>query len=264
MKRNLSILSVILLLNTLSVYGQVITGNIIDGLDKNFLDKVWVVNLQTKDSSQTNERGYFRVLGNKGDSLLISRNYYIPRTLIVGEDRHVLTEIFLDARTLPRFDLYGDRMVIPFNAGNLSNMVSLSDRAAGPGKIYGGTSEQNGMMPGFTLDGPISYFMRSERQKREYARKLAFMARQKDYLDLIQSDSVMQALKFEYNLTDKDLDDLIIEFNLLNLDHQFLDMETERVQKMLTDFLDQRTRTRKEEEVKDFKKSRGSRKNRAN
>lgn len=251
-------------MNTLSVYGQVITGNIIDGLDRNFLDKVWVVNLQTKDSSQTNERGYFRVFGNKGDSLLISRNYYIPKTLIVGEDRHILTEIFLDARTLPRFDLYGDRMVIPFNAGNLSNMISLSDRAAGPGKIYGGTSEQNGMMPGFTLDGPISYFMRSERQKRQYARKMAFLARQKDYLDLIQSDSVMQALKIEYNLTDKDLDDLIIEFNLLNLDHQFLDMETERVQKMLTDFLDQRTRNRKEEELKDLTKSRKKRKKKSN
>lgn len=260
MKNYISILSLIFVLHTLSVNGQVITGNIIDGLDKNFLDKVWVVNLQTKDSSQTNERGYFRVFGNNGDSLLISRNYYLPKTLIVGEDRHILTEIFLDARTLPRFDLYGERMVIPFNVGNLSNITALSDRPAGPGKIYRGTSEQNGMMPGFTLDGPISYFMRSERQKREYARKLAFMARQKDYLDLIQSDSLMQALKIEYKLTDKDLDDLIIEFNLLNLDHQFLDLDTERVQKMLTDFLEQRTKYSKEEEVKELNKSRQKRK----
>ncbi|WP_242617502.1 hypothetical protein [Cecembia calidifontis] len=264
MKKYLSILAMIWMINTLPVIGQVITGNIIDGLDRNFLDKVWVVNLQTGDSSQTNERGYFRVLGNRGDSLLISRNYYIPKTLIVGEERHILTEIFLDARTLPRFDLYGEKMVIPFNAGNLSNIVSLSDRPAGPGKIYGGTSEQNGMMPGFTLDGPISYFMRSERQKREYARKLALLARQKDYLDLIQSDSVMQVLKMEYNLTDKDLDDLIIEFNLLNLSHQFLDMDTERVQKMLTDFLDQRTRFRKEEDLGSNLKTGESRKKKAN
>lgn len=263
MKKHLSILSLVCLLSTLSVYGQVITGNIIDGLDRNFLDKVWVVNLQTQDSSQTNERGYFRVLGNKGDSLFISRNYYIPKTFIVGEDRHILTEIFLDARTLPRFDLYGEKMVIPFNPGNLSNMVSLSDRAAGPGKIYGGTSEQNGMMPGFTLDGPISYFMKSERQKRQYARKMAFLERQKDYLDFIQSDSVMQELKIKYRLTEKDLDDLIIEFNLLNLDHQFLDMETEKVQKLLTDFLDQRTKIRKEEEVKDSVKSRENRKSKS-
>jgi hypothetical protein len=263
-KNQISILSLILVLNTLAVNGQVITGNIIDGLDRNFLDKVWVVNLQSKDSSQTNERGYFRVFGNKGDSLFITRNYYLPKTLIVGEERHILTEIFLDARTLPRFDLYGEKIVISFKVGNISNIASLSDRPAGPGKIYRGTSELNGMMPGFTLDGPISYFMRSERQKREYARKLAFMARQKDYLNFIQSDSVMQALKIDYSLTDKDLDDLIIEFNLLNLDHQFLDLDTERVQKMLTDFLDQRTKNSKEKEVNDLTKYREKRKNNAN
>lgn len=225
-------------------YAQVITGNVIDGLDRDFLDKVWVINLQTQDSSLTNERGYFRVLGNTGDSLLITRNYYISKKIVVGEERHFLTEIYLDARTLPRFDLYGDKMVIPFNPGNVSNMRSLSDRAAGPGKVYLGTSDPSSMMPGMTLDGPISYFMKSERQKRAYARKLALLARQQDYLELIQSDSVMTALKNEYQLTDKDLDDLIIEFNLQNIDHQFLDMDWQRVEKMLTDFLDQRTRYR--------------------
>lgn len=126
-------------------------------------------------------------------------------------------------------------------------MRALSDRPAGPGKVYAGTSNNQSLQPGLTLDGPISYFMKSERQKRAYAKKLAFLARQKDYLDLIQSDSVMQALKYEYQLSDKDLDDLIIEFNLLNIDHQFLDMNWEQVEKMLTDFLERKTLYRKEE-----------------
>jgi hypothetical protein len=229
----------------IKIFGQVVTGNVIDGLDRGFLQNVWVVNLHNNDSSLTNERGYFRVKASKGDTLLLTRNYYIPKFITLGEQRHLLTEIYMDARTLPRFDLYGDLIIMPFRAGNLSNMRSFSDRPAGPGKVYLGTSEQ--LMPGFTLDGPISYFMKSERQKRQYARKLAFLARQKDYLELIQSDSVMYALKLEYNLTDKDLDDLIIEFNLQNMDHQFLDMDWQRVEKMLTDFLDRRTRYIKEE-----------------
>lgn len=247
MKRFLLLSLFLFAFSPVQTFGQAITGNIIDGLDRNFLDKVWVINLQNRDSSLTNERGYFRVKGVKGDSLLISRSYYIPRKIVIGEERHILTEIYLDARTLPRFDLYGERITIPFNPGNLSNMRSLSDRPAGPGKVYAGTSEQNGLMPGFTLDGPISYFMRSERQKRQYARKLAFLSRQQDYLNLIQSDSVMQALKQEYNLTDKDLDDLIIEFNIRNVDHQFVDMNWKQVEKMLNDFLEQRTRFRKED-----------------
>ena len=203
---------------------QVLTGNVLDGLDKAFLDKVWVINLQNKDSSLTNERGYFRVNAMKGDSILISKTYYIPKILIAGEEKHILTDIYLDARTLPRFDLYGESYVIPFKVGNQSTMRSLSDRPAGPGKIYTGLANNQSLQPGLTLDGPISYFMKSERQKRQYARKLAFLASQVDYLKLIQSDSVMAALKYEYNLTDEDLDGLIIEFNLQNIDHQFVGM----------------------------------------
>jgi hypothetical protein len=238
---------IVLVISPFIVEGQVVTGNVIDGLDRGFLDNVWVINIHNNDSSLTNERGYFRVKASKGDTLLFTRNYYIPKFITLGEKRHILTEIYMDARTLPIFDLYGDLMVMPFRAGNLSNMRSLSNRPAGPGKVYLGTSEQGGLMPGLTLDGPISYFMKSERQKRQYARKLAFLARQKDYLDLIQSDSVMYALKLEYNLTNKDLDDLIIEFNLQNMDHQFLDMDWQRVEKMLIDFLDQKTRYKEDE-----------------
>lgn len=230
-----------------TVMGQAITGNVIDGLDRGFLDKVWVVNLSTKDSSMTNERGYFRVKGASGDSLLIYRSFFIPQRIKVGKDTHILSVLFLDGRTLPRFDVYGEKIVIPFKAGNQSTMRGLSDRPAGPGKVYMGNSEGGGLAPGFTIDGPISYFMRSERQKREYARKLAFMARQKDYLTLIQSDSVMQGIKEMYRLSDQDLDDLIIEFNLANLSHQFVDMEYERVERLLKDFLDRKLKFRREQ-----------------
>lgn len=227
---------------------QVLTGNVLDGLDKGFLDKVWVINLQNKDSSLTNERGYFRVKAAAGDSILISKTYYIPKILIAGEEKHILTDIYLDARTLPRFDLYGESYVIPFKVGNQSTMRGLSDRPAGPGKIYAGLANNQSLQPGLTLDGPISYFMKSERQKRQYARKLAFLASQEDYLKLIQSDSVMAALKYEYKLTDADLDGLIIEFNLQNIDHQFVGMEWERVEKLLIDFLDSRAGYKRKED----------------
>lgn len=221
---------------------QSITGNVIEGTDRGFLEKVWVINLSNQDSSLTNERGYFKVKGVKGDSLYFTRSGFIPKTLIIGTNTHILTDIYLDARMLPRFDVYGEPIIIPFRAGNQSTMRGLSDRPAGPGKIYSGVSGNDGLSPGFTIDGPISYFMKSERQKREYARKLAFMARQEDYLRLIQSDSLMQALKKEYTLTDKDMDDLIIEFNLANINHQFLDMQYERVERLLIDFLERRTK----------------------
>ncbi len=216
--------------------GQTITGNVIDGLDRGYLDKVWVVNISKNDSSQTNERGYFRVLGSTGDSLSFFRSNYIPQKIEIGEDTHFVVEIFLNARLMPAFDLYAQKARIPFQVGNLSGMNSLNDRPTGPGKIYSGLANNPGLQPGLTLDGPISYFMKSERHKREYARKLAILERKKDYLELIQSDSVMQVLKAEFSLNDQELDSLIIAFNLENSDHQFLDMKRERVEKLLWEF----------------------------
>ncbi|WP_236136545.1 hypothetical protein [Mongoliitalea daihaiensis] len=233
-----------MLLAASQLQAQYITGNVIDGTDRGFLEKVWVVNLSNQDSSMTNERGYFKVKAVRGDSLYFFRPSFIAKKLVVGKDTHILTDIYLDARMLPRFDVYGEAIVIPFRAGNQSTMRGLSDRPAGPGKIYKGVSGNDGLSPGFTIDGPISYFMKSERQKREYARKLAFLARQEDYLRLIQSDSVMQTLKKEFRLSDQDMDDLIIEFNLANRDHQFLDMDYEGVERLLINFLESRTRYR--------------------
>jgi len=227
-----------------SIQAQTITGNVIDGFDKGYLEDVWVVNLTNMDSSLTNSRGYFRLQGSRGDSIFFSKQYYILNKVIVGEDRHFVAEIYLNARTLPQFSVYGNEYKVPYLVGGTTSptgMRGFSDRKAGPGKIYMGMSENPGLVPAVTIDGLISYFMKSERNKREYARKLAIIARKKDYLDLIQSDSVMTALKSEYNLSKQDLDDLIIEFNLHNKDHQFLDMSWKLVEQRLIEFFDWRT-----------------------
>ncbi|MFN3800432.1 hypothetical protein [Belliella pelovolcani] len=243
MKKILLIISFFVSFGSLSK-AQTITGNVIDGLDKGYLDQVWVVNLTNQDSAETNMRGYFRIKGSSGDSLVFKRQHYIPAGKRVGEQTHFVMEIYLNARLLPRFDVYAKEYRIPFSMDGTASptgMRGLTDRPAGPGKIYSGMSDNPGLMPALTIDGPISYFMKSERQKRQYARRLAEIARQQDYLDLIQSDSVMIALKKEYNLTDKDLDDLIIEFNLQNISHQFKDMNTKMVEQRLLDFFDRKT-----------------------
>lgn len=244
---NKLILFVFLLGAPLQVAGQAITGNIIDGFDRKFLPDVWVVNQTRGDSSLTNERGYFRVSGTRGDTLFIHRNHFIATTYVVGQDTHILTAIYMDARTLPPFDLYAEKITIPFNVGNVSSMRGLSDRPAGPGKIYSGMSDNPGLMPALTLDGPISYFMKSERQKRQYAKKLAFLNSQSGYLEFIQSDSVKSAFIQEFGLKEAELDSLIIQFNLFHLEHQFVNMSKERVGNLFYDFLQNRIYRREEE-----------------
>lgn len=232
-----------------SAQAQTITGNVIDGYDKGYLEEVRVVNLTNGDSSLSNTRGYFRILGNSGDSLIFSKKYYISNQITVGKDRHFLTELYLNARTLPQFNVYANQYKVPYLVGGTASstgMSGFSDRKAGPGKIYKGMSDNPGLVPAITLDGLFSYFMKSERNKREYARKLALIARKKDYLDLIQSDSVMTALKLEYKLSNQDLDDLIIQFNLHNKNHEFLDMKRSMVEQRLIEFFDLRTGRRRE------------------
>ncbi|MDO9552821.1 hypothetical protein [Rhodonellum sp.] len=215
---------------------QKLTGNVIDALDKAYIDKVLVVNLSNNDSTITNERGYFRVSGVSGDSLHFSKDNYIPNTILVGEQTHFVTQIYFNARLLPTFDVYANEFRIPFQVGNVSGMKSLGNRPTGPGKIYTGLANNPSLQPGLTLDGPFSYFMKSERHKREYAKKLDILSRKKDYLEVIQSDSVMTALKETFLLGDRELDSLIVAFNLENQYHQFLDMNRVQVEKLLLEF----------------------------
>jgi hypothetical protein len=53
------------------------------------------------------------------------------------------------------------------------------------------------------------------------------------------------------------MDDLIIEFNLQHIDHQFVDMDYERVERLLIDFLDRRTRYRRQYPVEPKQKNDG-------
>nr|WP_262916655.1 hypothetical protein [Belliella kenyensis] len=228
----------------LESFAQNITGNVVDGLDKEYLEDVWVINFRTRDSVSTNNRGYFRIPGIAGDSILFRRSYYIPTAMKIQDQFHVLVEIHMNARMLPQVNVYGRDERVPFQIGehgNGSGLRPLTDRSAGPGKIYAGLNNNEALVPALTIDGLFSYFMKSERQKRQYAQRLAEIARQQDYLDLIQSDSVMQSLKKNYELSDQDLDDLIIEFNLNNMHHQFKDMPRKIVEQRLIDFFDRRT-----------------------
>ncbi|EIM78117.1 hypothetical protein A3SI_05002 [Nitritalea halalkaliphila LW7] len=215
---------------------QTISGNIVDGLDRSYVEGVTVVNLSRGDSAQTNARGYFRLKGQSGDRIAWSKPNWIGQEMEVGEERHLLLEIYLNARTLPTFDVYGDYFKYNMDYEFQPMMRGLSDRPAGPGKIYSGLADNPGLMPGLTIDGPISYFMKSERYKRQYRRKMEFRARQQPYLDLIQSDSVRNRLILEFNLTEKEYDSLVVEFNWENRSHQFADLPASTVSRMLYEF----------------------------
>src|SRR5690606_41593032 len=60
---------------------------------------------------------------------------------------------------------------------------------------------------------------------------------QQEYLEVIRSDSMRNELITLFSLTREQYDSLLIHFNAANRDHQFRDMDKERVERMLFYFM---------------------------
>ncbi|MBS9525423.1 hypothetical protein KIH41_04380 [Litoribacter ruber] len=218
-------------------FAQAVTGNVIDVQDNYNLKDVKVENIKTAETFTSNDRGYFRIGATLGDSIRFTKEGYVPHYWVVDDLEHQLIPLIFDAVGLPPAYVFGERpsLYIP----GISKDLDPDRKPAGPGRVYGGHSgSQTEMTPGFTMDGPISYFTRRERNKRQYRRAMEKEARQAPYLEIIKSDSVMHVLKSKYQLEDKELDSLIIEFNLYHIEHEFLDLDHEDVSRLLHAFFE--------------------------
>src|SRR5690606_11905775 len=104
-----------------------------------------------------------------------------------------------------------------------------------PGHVGVGATEDS--RPGVAMAGPISFFSKSEKNKRQYRKSEELRTAQQDYLDVIRSDSMRNELITHFSLSREKYDSLLIRFNAANRHHQFRDMEEDRVKKMLFYFM---------------------------
>jgi len=229
---------------TLSVQGQVLTGNIIDVPDQYNLKGVKVKNTRTAQAYTSNNRGYFRMEVEMGDTVVFSKEGYVNHVIVVKEIDHLVVPMTFDAVGLPTAYVYADRpsLYIP----GISLDRDPDRKPMGPGRIMPGHSgSATEMTPGVTLDGPISYFTKRERNKRQYKRALEKLERQAPYLEVIQSDSIKNVLMNRFELEEVELDELIIGFNIYHREHEFLDMDHDTVLGLLYEFLNQNVRRRR-------------------
>jgi len=226
---------------TLTIQAQVLTGNIIDVPDQYNLKGVKVENLRTSQTYMSNNRGYFRIEVEMGDSVIFSKEGYVNHIIVVKEIDHLVVPMTFDAVGLPTAYVYGDRPSIYIPGISLDR--DPDRKPMGPGRIMPGHSRSHtDLTPGVTLDGPISYFTKRERNKRQYKRAQEKLARQAPYLEVIQSDSIKQVLMNRFELQEADLDELIIGFNIFHREHEFLDMDHDTVLGLLYEFLNQNVR----------------------
>ncbi|EON77982.1 hypothetical protein ADIS_1521 [Lunatimonas lonarensis] len=228
----------LLSITAFSVQGQVLTGNIIDVFDHSYLQGLKVENMRTAATFTSGHLGYFRLKVEPGDSVVFSKEGYVTHVLMVKDTSHQLVSMIFDAVGLPAVSVYGERPSIYIPGVSLDK--DPNRKPMGPGTILPGHSGSlTEMTPGFTIDGPISYFSKREKNKRQYKRALEKAARQAPYLEIIRSDSIKRVLMVRFELSEPELDEWIIGFNTYHREHEFLDMDHETVLGLLYEYLNQ-------------------------
>lgn len=212
------------------------SGNILDAIDKRYMEGVEVSVQDKNGTSFTNLRGYFSIKASEGDTLMIRLAGFYDQKVKLGKDRFLLVQLQDRARLLPSFEVKADPYSFRFKDGKLTlvdpdeSNTEINDKQV---SLTKGTSTG----PGATINGPISYFSRKARNEREYARKLEIISRRQGYLRVVDSDSVRTKLMESHQLDRETWDKLILRFNQINLSHQFIDWSSERVLGQLDEFL---------------------------
>lgn len=219
-----------------SSYSQEVVGKVVDGQEKSGIPWVKISNVRSGKYTYTDHEGNYTALAAPGDTLLFSLKNFHSKSIVVLEDPQEFVVVYLefDAVELPEvyvmeknehtsIQLHGIHQVDP-------NYVPIR-----PGDIRAGATED--YRPGLAMAGPISFFSKAEKNKRSYRKAEELREAQKDYLEVVRSDSMRQELIHHFSLSREKYDSLLILFNAANLHHQFRDMEKERVERLLFYFM---------------------------
>jgi hypothetical protein len=232
-------ISLFLCFFTLSIsisFSQEVTGKVLDGHGASGIAWVKVSNTRSGKFTYSDHEGKFTALAEAGDTLVLSLKSFHSKSVILNEGIEELPIIYLefDAVELPEvyvmeknentnIQLHGINKVDP-------NYVPIQ-----PGDVRAGATED--FRPGLAMAGPISFFSKSEKNKRNHREAEELRAAQKDYLEVVRSDSMRLELTHHFSLSREKYDSLLILFNAANLHHQFRDMEKERVERLLFYFM---------------------------
>lgn len=219
-----------------NVWGQTYSGNVIDSFDKKYLEGV-EINLKGESLTKTNNRGYFLITANRGDTLTISFPGFLEKKVVLGSDRFFLLEIQDRARLLPTFQVNAEPYLFRFKDGKLTLIENEIEEEKPFAQQTVGGSDKYSLVPNFSIYGPISYFTKRNRQLRQYDNFLEWEKRRSGYLEVIDSDSIQIDLMGRFALERADWDELIIRFNEFHQAHEFLDWPKEKVQTALLDFI---------------------------
>lgn len=211
---------------SLTVYAQhQVKGNIINesGEDVGFCH---VYNQTLGTGKVADMQGRFQVTARKDDTIRFSYVGYATLELVI-ESIHLANYIKItlpeDSIMLPSIRIYADKYYkVPLNIqGEPIFIPGVSIVDAGEpieaGDIHPGTNPGVGGIPGggLTIEGPITYFSKDEREKRKAQEAYEETQKTITYQKYIAQDTVREKLCELYKINDQQYDEIIVRL------HQF-------------------------------------------
>ncbi|MFT5641169.1 MAG: hypothetical protein ACI9A7_001271 [Cyclobacteriaceae bacterium] len=169
--------------------------------------------------------GKFKLTATKGDTVLFSYVGYSKLELIVDNEhlnKFLLVELVGDSILLPSITIYSDPYFkVPFRyQGVPMHMEGIN--IPGKTKHYragsittGGTNQQLGdpLAPGITLNGPITYFSKDEKEKRAAVEAERETEETINYQVYIARKNVRDRLCEKYDLDSAEYTEVITRIN---------------------------------------------------
>lgn len=168
--------------------------------------------------------GKFDLIASRGDTIRFSFVGYQTYTLIIS-NIHLSTYLKVvlpeDPVLLPSITIYADaNFKVPLNyqsEGMIIEGVTIDTdkEPIKPGQITKGGGIGVGGVPlgGFTINGPITYFSKDEREKRAAAEAEKQIAETLTYKEYIARDSIRTKLMYLYDLDSSQYSRLIVRLN---------------------------------------------------
>lgn len=172
---------------------------------------VFVQSLRTKSFAMTNENGEFQLSCVIGDSLIISMLGYNRKRILIGTSNEPLLIMLSKTQTLlPEILIYGD--LNPPGKERWSESIRIPKPYDNPTYKPGNDYTMQTFGPGYTIIGPFSYFLKSEKEKRKL-KKVKEENRNTIVYRLVMSDpETKKAIMNHFNISEEKYESRIEQF----------------------------------------------------
>lgn len=169
--------------------------------------------------------GKFDLIARKGDTVQFSYVGYQTMTLII-DPIHLSSYLKImlpeDSILLPSITIYADENFrVPMNVKSepifIEGVTVVTDKPPmRPGQFIAGTTSNVGDIPagGVTINGPITYFSRDEKEKRKAVVQKEETAETLTYQTYIAQDSIKNKLMAIYQLDSSQYSRVVTRLNL--------------------------------------------------